>query len=53
MVAHVVRFHWIPAHMTNIHTLHWPMALYIRQSPLLLRENVIVSTETEEAVIRY
>ena len=36
LVGYVVRSHWIPAHMTNIHTLHWPMVSYIRQSPLLL-----------------
>ena len=53
LVDHVVRSHWIPAHMTNIFYLHWTMVTYIRQSPLLLWEKVVVSIVTEEAVVRY
>ena len=39
--------------MTDIHHLHWSMISYIRQSPLLLWEKVVVSIETERAVVRY
>ena len=53
MVGHVARFHWIPAHMTNTYTLHWPMASYTKQSPLFLWEKDVVYIETEEAAVRY
>ena len=53
LAGHVVRSHWILAHRTNIFYLHWTMVAYLRQSPLLLWEKVVVSTVIEEATVRY